>query len=153
MLFASFPCAWASPFALNLFCVVSSLSKWYSCHGLVVLLMVRLPWSMLKPEAPPLLSLRIAMTFFPLLRPAHRGSVRWYCLKCPWAQWFQKAFILIYQIWQDPWVRASCSSTSCMKNMFGNWKCTTFPSPKKHTESVAPQSCVYVDLTVSTYLC
>lgn len=62
---------------------------------------------MLKPEAPPLLSLRFPMTFFLLLLPARRQIVGWDCLKCPWAQWFQKAFVLIYQIWQDPWVRAS----------------------------------------------
>lgn len=130
-------------------CVVLSLSKWCSYYRWVVVLMVRLPWTMLSPEAPPLLSLRIPMTFFILLLPACRQSVWCDCLKCPWAQWFQKAFVLIYQIWQDPWVRASSASTCCTKNMFGNWKCTIFPSPK-NVESVAPQRgcCVCVGLTV-----
>lgn len=85
---------------------------------------------------------------FILLLPACRQSVWCDCLKCPWAQWFQKAFVLIYQIWQDPWVRASSASTCCTKNMFGNWKCTIFPSPKNMWSLLLHKEGVCVGLTV-----
>lgn len=81
-------------FCCYLVCAVLSLSKWYSYYRLAVLLMVGLPWIILKPKTPSLQSLRIPKTDFPLFLPAHRQSDRWNCLKRSWAQWFQKHLLL-----------------------------------------------------------